>query len=667
MRDNYDGRIYDEVVAKFADYYNNRIKDKIATAAIEHEQSITIDLHELYRFDSDLAEDVVDNPVLMHAHAKEALGEVMLPDPDTEEQVPQLDVRISNVGWEINVSALREEHEGKLLGLRGQVSQATQVQPKLTEAVFRCERCSTPENDVLSDPIPQFGEELALPEQCFSCERSGPWSLSEESTKEDHQIVELRDEPGETIGAGQNKVPVHLYGDLAGTVNAGDTVRVNGHIKTQRKLISGTQKESTRQPWKVNASSVDAKELAFNETTPERVDEIKELSEKEDLEQLFIDSFAPNILTSESGDKHKLGAIMSMFGGVQKNGKRGDINIIYVGEPGTGKSQYLRRARIIAPLAVEASGKGATAAGLTATARPSDYDEGWMLDAGALVMGSGGIACIDEFDKMGDDVRKSMHEAMENQRVPITKAGINTTLKTETSVIAAANPIGGVFDRYTPMQEQINLGPTLLSRFDLKFGLMDNGDEQMDEDIALHQHSDAEGGETEQPLEDELMSQYIAYARQNFDPTYENPSVKQRLVDYYVNIRQKARENDNQPPTPRMNDSMRRLAQASARMRLSETIEHEDADRVIALMNQTIGETALDEEGNENFGDEVKTPTSYKERVKAIVDVTTGQTLSRDEIVVNSPVKEEYIDDSIEKALRKGAIYEPETGKYRAT
>jgi len=204
-----------------------------------------------------------------------------------------------------------------------------------------------------------------------------------------------------------------------------------------------------------------------------------------------------------------------------------------------------------------------------------------MLDAGALVLASGGMASIDEFDKMGSGVRKSMHEAMEDQRVPINKAGINTVLPTETAILAAANPAGGEFDRFEHLTSQIDLEAPLISRFDLIFGLVDTADSEWDERIARSQYGD---GETDQPIDDELLTEYVAYARQNVQPSITDGGlVEERLVEWYVEKRDEHAETEGLNIGPRTNDALRRLSEASARMRLSDTVEMEDAERAIEL------------------------------------------------------------------------------------
>jgi len=215
-------------------------------------------------------------------------------------------------------------------------------------------------------------------------------------------------------------------------------------------------------------------------------------------------------------------------------------------------------------------------------------------------MANNGVACIDEFDKMDASARKSIHEALENQEVPVTKAGINTTLPAKTAVIAAANPDGGEFNRFDNLTEQIDMEQPLVSRFDIIFALKDEQDEDRDETIATTQHDVAAGDfDVEPAIEYDLLREYIAYARR-LEPTYASDDVKDRLVEYYVQLRKDAEDGDE--PGPRHNDSLRRIAQASARVRLSEDITMEDAERAIDMFKYTIGQVGLDEDGNVSGG-----------------------------------------------------------------
>lgn len=619
-----------EMCAKYLEQYES---DKIADAAQSDADAIRVDYGDIYTFDERIAEDLVNAPSQVLGALRAALHDFELPVPGLEDKLSELDVRIYGVDSpQTIVSNLRQErHLGNYMGVRGQVSLASQVKPKLMTATFRCERCDTEVG-----PIEQFGKEVQGPPNCPSCERNGPFTqLQTKSEFADHQIVELGDPPGENPGDSGNIVPVHLYGDAAGRVKPGDRVRMNGIVDTEITKLGNGNKVSRRRDWLVNGHAIDEEETAFEEVEPEQVDRIQELSNDMDLVDKFIDSFAPGILTEERGDKHKLAILLSLFGGSSAN-DRDDINVFFIGAPGTGKSAYLKRAKEIAPKSVEASGKGATAAGLTATATKSETTGKWMLDAGALVLASGGVACIDEFDKMADSVRQSMHEAMENQEVPINKAGINTTLTTETTVIAAANPKGGSFNRYSDLTEQVDLGSPLLSRFDLIFGVEDTVNLERDKEIAEHQHNRVDAGnEQDKPLSDTLMTEYIAYARQNTNPQYVDSEPKERLVEYYTDLREESKESEDSvtPVTPRMNDALRRLAQASARMHLRNEITMADAETAIMLMDMTLGDTALEEDGTLNWGKKEGTkPTTQEQRRNAIKNLIQDEPLSAEEI-----------------------------------
>jgi len=446
-------------------------------------------------------------------------------------------------------------------------------------------------------------------------------------------------------------------------------VRVNGIAETPEVQINAAnQKVDRRQDWHLIGHAIDEEETAFEDVEPERVDEIKSIPDEYNVTEAFTRSFAPDILTGDRGDKHKLAVMLSLFGGDSVTG-RDDINLFFIGAPGTGKSAYLQRAKKLAPKAVEASGKGATAAGLTATATKSETTGKWMLDAGALVLASGGVACIDEFDKMADSVRQSMHEAMENQQVPINKAGINTTLTTETTVVAAANPKKGSFDRFQPLNEQVEIGSPLLSRFDLIFGVSDSVNEDRDRMIASHQHERV-NTEAEKPLDDELLTEYIAYARQHIHPSYDSEKPKEMLVDYYADKRQESDDDDDErvtPVTPRMNDALRRLAQASARMHLREKITEEDAELAIELMDMTLGDTALQPDGSLSGGQMEGRNMTQRERVKEIKDCIRGVQKTPAQIAEQTGISESKVRHRLEQLCQKKKtdVMEPDTGEYK--
>jgi replicative DNA helicase Mcm len=655
-----DGEVRPALLDRFEEFLERYYRDQLAEAVKAQSSSVTVDHEDLTRYDADLADDLVDAPEIVLGHLEESLSGWPVDALQTELHA-DVTARVENITQTVDVPELRSEHKGKYLGVRGQVNRATQVQPKVTSVTFKCERCSSPRSEYLVGPEPQTGDEIQPPLKCPGCERQGPFTIHDEETI-NHQIIELAAEPGKDLGASQHTVPAHLYGDICGEPRTGDRIQVNGYIGTEKETIKGGS-VSTRRPWRIEARSIDPEQVAFEEVTPERKDDIKRLANRDDTIEILRDSIASDLVTAERGDQAKLAVLLLMAGGVERNG-RGDISIFLVGDKGTGKSNLLARADELAPKSVKVSGKGATAAGLTATATQSDYGDGWMLDAGALVLADGGIACIDEFDKMNDSARKSMHEAMEDQEVPINKAGINTVLQTKTAVLAAANPSTGVIDRYEDLTSQVNLEAPLLSRFDLIFVMLDSVDEDWDRQIAHQQHADTP---SEQPVSDELVREYIAYARNNCHPTYENADVEQQLVDYYAEKRQQWMDEETGTSAfgPRMNDALRRLSQASARLRLSDAVEEQDAERAIQLMNRYIGDLALDPEGSPD----PKKPMHNNEGLKAKVHgaLESDNWLFADTIARKAGVSEEKATELLEK-LRSEANppkAECKNGKWR--
>lgn len=655
-------------ISACAEFLERYCGEDIMQAATGDTESVNVDWRDLYQYDADIAQAVTREPEHWIAQFRAALEGVNV-GPVSESDLEELDVRLTNVtSPETTVSGLRTDHLGRLVGLRGQVSLASQVIPEYQWVVWRCERCHP--QDVRVGPVRVRGDEAVAPDVCPSCETNGPFTpVPKRSQKEDHQIIELTDPPGESPGNSSDSVLVDVYGDLAGQVSPGDRVRINGIANPEHIEVDGGKGASARPEWQIHGHGLDEEQVAFAEVEPERVDEIQELSNHDNVQEQFVRSFAPHILTDERGDNHKLAILLSLFGGASEHDKD-DINLLFIGAPGTGKSEYLQEAKELAPKAVEASGKGATAAGLTASATQHEATGKWMLDAGALVLASGGVACIDEFDKMAGDARKSMHEAMENQQVPINKAGINTTLTTETTVIAAANPKGGSFDRFTALNEQIELGSALLSRFDLIFGLFDDVDPERDREISTHQHSRAaDDGEVIPPLDSELIREYIAYARQHCAPTYGDNGAKQMLVDYYVNLRQESGDDDDSTPvTARVNDALRRLAQASARMHLRDTITEADAETAISLMKQTIGDTALTEDGEVSGSHmEGRTETvTQEDRRREILHAISDEPLTPAEVAKQTGLEETTVRDELEALKTQGDVVEPEVGEFRA-
>jgi len=367
-------------------------------------------------------------------------------------------------------------------------------------------------------------------------------------------------------------------------------------------------------------------------------------------------------------------------------------------------SQMLSYIENIAPRSVYTSGKGSSSAGLTAAAVRDDFGDGqqWTLEAGALVLADQGIAAIDELDKMSPEDRSAMHEALEQQRISVSKAGINATLKSRCSLLGAANPKYGRFDQYEPIGEQIDLEPALISRFDLIFTVTDKPDEEKDRNLAehiiqtnyageLHTHrtenptsnfSEEEVGtvteEVAPTIEPDLLRKYVAYAKRNCFPTM-TEEAKTRIEDFYVDLRLKGQDEDAPVPvTARKLEALVRLAEASARIRLSDTVDEADADRAVDIAHYCLKEIGVDPETGEFDADVVETGQSKTQRdriqnIKGIIsDIEDEYDEGAPADVVIERAEEVGIDESkaeheIDKLKQKGEVYEPRTDHLRTT
>ena len=364
--------------------------------------------------------------------------------------------------------------------------------------------------------------------------------------------------------------------------------------------------------------------------------------------------------------------------------------------------QYIRN---IAPRSVYTSGKGSSSAGLTAAAVRDDFGDGqqWTLEAGALVLADKGIAAVDELDKMRSEDRSAMHEALEQQSISVSKAGINATLKSRCSLLGAANPKYGRFDQYEPIGEQIDLEPALISRFDLIFTVTDDPDPETDAELAEHiintnyagelhtQKSEVPSSEfTDDQVDDateevtptidaELLRKYIAYAKRNCYPTMTDEA-KEVIRDFYVDFRAKGADEDAPVPvTARKLEALVRLSEASARLRLSDTVDREDAVRVTDIVESCLRDIGMDPETGEFDADIVETGTSKNQRdriknLKHLIEELEDEYeegAPLDEVVERATTDlglgESKAEDEIENLRRKGEVYEPRQGYLRTT
>ncbi|HHI04071.1 MAG TPA: minichromosome maintenance protein MCM, partial [Candidatus Woesearchaeota archaeon] len=462
--------------------------------------------------------------------------------------------------------------------------------------------------------------------------------------------------------------------------NPGSKIKVYGVLK-EVPLPAKEGGKLTRFDLLIEANYVEPIEEDFLELqiSPEEEKEIRKLADDPNIYQKLVASVAPTIF---GHDKIKEALILQTFGGVRKTKKagtptRGDIHILLIGDPGAGKSQLLKRMAQVAPKARYVSGKGATGAGLTATVVKDEFIRGWALEAGALVLTNRGLCCIDELDKMSKEDRSAMHEALEQQTVTISKANIQATLRSETTVLAAANPKFGRFDPYEILARQIDLPSTLINRFDLIFPIKDLPDAVRDEKMAsfiLKLHKDQEEVETE--ISTELMKKYFAYARQKIEPVLTDAAIDE-IKKYYVKMRSSGSTEEgilkSIPISPRQLEALLRLSEASAKIRLSDKVSRKDAKRAIELVHYCLTQIGLDPETGEFDIDRISSSVTASERSNIVlvrelineIESKVGKTVPVEDILIEASSKnltEDVVLEVIEKLKRSGDVYEPRKG-----
>ncbi len=641
-------------------------------------KSLVLDFQELERIDRELADRLRSHPDETLADFDHVLNGMNIL---TVVENPSFKVRFTNLppekGYTVPIRELTAEYIGKFISADGTVNRISDVFPKVKNALFVCNVCDE-QNWVAQDK-----KMLIEPYKCKACQKADFRFAPEESHWIDIQHIQIQ-EPLEMLKGGENARTIELWveEDMTDRVIPGDKVMVTGIVKLKPPKMKSSVYDKHIE---VNYIESVQQEFEDIDLTDEDIKQIVELNKDPKLIDKVIDSVAPSIY----GYRETKEAIaLQLFGGRQgkiladKTKARGDIHLLLIGDPGVAKSRILTFVDGIAPKSIYVTGKGTTGAGLTATAEKDEFNEGaWTLKAGALVLAGGGIACIDEFDKMNKEDRSAMHEAMEQQTISIAKAGITTKFKANTSILAASNPKFSRFDSYKPLAEQFDIPPTLISRFDLIFPIRDILDSERDRSIAnhilrMHKSGDEEGS-IRPPIDPDLLRKYIAYARRNIKPQLTEETMR-KISDYYVELRSRGK-GTTAAATPRQLEALVRLSEASAKMRLSNEVTVSDVERAVSLTEFVLREIATDATTGELDIDRIVTthPKSVRDRIRQIEEVIQGLIQSSPEgmatlsDVVDS-MKDKGVDKlEVEKIInelkKKGEIYEPRHGRFMFT
>ena len=662
-----------EQIKRFQEFLESYCYSEIVENLRKDNKFVVVDFAELSKFDLDLANELLESPEDTIKAAELAVEQFDLED------IKGFKVRFKNLpsSQKIMIRNVRSKHLNKFMYLEGIVRQKSDVRPKVTAAKFECPVCGNIIN------VLQLNGNFKEPSKC-GCGRKGKFILLSKELVDAQGIV--LEEVSENLEGGEQpkRINIFLKDDLVSPLserktNPGSKIIIIGTAK-EIPIISKMGTKSTTFDLMIEANYIEAVEETFYEIEINKEEEQKiiELSKDPELYQKLINSTAPSIY---GYDKVKEALLLQLVGGVRKVRKdkvvsRGDMHILLVGDPGSGKSAILKRITVIAPKGRYVAGRGVSGAGLTASVVRDEFLKGWSLEAGALVLASNGLCCIDEMDKMTHEDRDAMHEALEQQTVSISKANIQATLISRTTVLAAANPKFGRFDPYGIISEQIDLPPALINRFDLIFIFKDIPDETKDEKMASHilkLHQEPDLYEPEIPTE--FLRKYIAYAKQKIAPIITDNALDE-IKDFYLKMRASGGEEGGIKAIPisaRQLEALVRLTEASAKLRLSDKATKNDAKRAIELVQYCLMQVGFDKETGQIDIDRIATGISASQRshisqIKEIIsdlESKVGKTIPIDDIIEEAKDKgiaEEKVEEVLEKLKRVGEIFEPRRG-----
>lgn len=659
-----------EYVQKFEEFFRCFYQKELLHAANTGEKFLITDFLLLDKFDPELSDALLREPATILKSAESALSAI-----DTPEGAAKIKIRVKNLPEQQNVRIrnLRSEHIGKFIFIEGTVRRASEVKPEVALAIFQCPDCES------KIPVLQT-ERIVKPPVACECGRKGKFALIDKQLFDARWIVveELYEvASGEKLG----EVAVYLKEDLTDPemqrkCDPGNRLKINGIVRELKKIFKGRLR--TQMDMFIEANYIEPTEIEWEEVTitEEEKKKIKELADDPDVYKKLVASIAPSIYGM---NEIKEAIILQLFGGVphslpDKTKIRGDIHVLLLGDPSTAKSQLLKLISQIIPRGKYVTGRGTTSAGLTATVlKDEEFIGGWVLEAGAMVLANKGVLAVDEFDKMNKEDQIAMHEGLEQQTISIAKASIIATLPAQVSVLAGSNPKFSRFDPYKPIAEQIDIPDTLLSRFDLKFALRDVPDREKDELLATHILETRLNPQQAQPeIPPEFLRKYIAYVRQHCKPQMTREAAE-KLKEFYLDMRSLyAEDTKTVAITLRQNEALMRLAEASAKIRLSERVEQQDAARAINIMKYSLQQLGYDyETGKIDIDRTEGVPSSQRSKIMLLIDIIerlekeVGRPLSKDDVIAEAeaagiPSKE--AEELLQRLKREGMVFEPKQG-----
>lgn len=658
----------DELIIEAKNFFNTQ-KKELGLSAKKGEHVVRINFDELAEQSPDLAERVIMKP-----DDTIKVLEVALHEGDI---VKDARVRLLNLSktQHVKIRNIRAKNLNTMISIEGIVRQASEVRPKVSNARFECPACGTIHS------VLQIDEKFREPSRC-SCGRRGGFRELEKEMVDAQRLV-IEESPDALSGGEQPKrMTVFLKEDLVEPrmeekTTPGCKVEIIGVLK-EVPIPHKTGGIMTRFELAIEANNIMPMEESFDDInlTDADEEEIRELAADPKVLDRIVESVAPSVW---GYPEIKESLALQLFGGVQKRRSdgtltRGDIHVLLVGDPGVAKSVMLKFISGIAPKGRYVSGKSASGAGLTATVVKDEFMRGWALEAGAMVLSNKGLVCIDELEKMDANDRSTMHEAMEQQTVTISKANVQATLRAQTSVLAAANPKFGRFDPHEMIAKQVDLQPSLLNRFDVLFILRDLPSKDRDESIAAHVLQEHKQDVHRDIISKDLLRKYIAYAKQKCHPGLTDEAIK-KIKSFYVNLRnQPTIHGEGVKPIPisaRQLEALVRLAEAISKSRLGKTVTEDDAQRAINLMRYYMSQVGYDEETKSFDIDKISgNPASKRNKIFVVKEILEdlenrlGKLIPMEEVEKSAEgkISKDELEEVVDKLVRVGDLFRPRKG-----
>ena len=594
----------------------------------------------------------------------------------------EIRARIVNYPVQRSLRQINAEIINKMTSVSGMVVRSSEVKPLAKEITYKCsndhEFHITLEKGMTVPPLYRCSIDPKCTSKDFTIQ-------PDKSRFIDFQIARLQELP-EDLPPGQlpHYVDVTIKQDLVDNARPGDRIILTGIVRIEQEYFVGARSTSGLYRLRIDGNNIEflggrgpktSRKTEREEVSPEEEKIIKSLSGNPDIYNRLVDSFAPHI----QGHALIKEAILLLIAGstqrlLQDGTKiRGDINIFLVGDPGTAKSEMLKFCARIAPRGLYTSGRGSTAAGLTA-AVVRDKSGIMMLEAGAVVLGDQGLVCIDEFDKMKPEDRSALHEVMEQQSASIAKGGIVATLNARTSILAAANPMYGKYDPFKNITENVNLPIPLLTRFDLIFVVRDIPSKEKDSRIAKHIINlyTPGGNDTRSLIDSDILTKYLSYSKR-INPVL-TKEAEDKILAYYMKMRNVESE-EMITVTPRQLEGLIRLATARARLLMKDQVEAEDAERAIFLIESMLRDAGVDvNTGKVDLGVLQGRAHSEVSKMQLFMDVLKSlegdnkmaveERLFIKELVKSGKFTEEEARNYLRRMLREASIYESKPGHY---